>query len=403
MKTIHWTTLCMVAFLGAGALAYSFFPDSPAPSTLAAKANPGAEASIAHAKDGAADYRTNLALAAAKTDEHNPLRSYVPTPGVAGRLALEKIYAKGLPATPQSAALALDLLRSGRLSPDEKIPISGILYSLYNRENTTGANNDIALELKILAADPDKQIAHDATMHYAGLEYLPGTELVLKQALERGALDTDSYFRELAHLVTSAPLEKQKEFLAEIRASSNQLASHILADALNSGKDFNAAPFLKSSEDMAELLRTTEPAFSKGAGLYGETDAIRYTTWIRASAALEGQKTGRNMDDIIIAKLSEPGTDPRKIMGYLSSPEAMPLLGSAAPDSPVRQLAVIADQYASQHPGNRYMGEVVQEIRSRMKNPPPALPRPVFTLPAGPVPGPQPIPSVPQATPGRHP
>jgi hypothetical protein len=322
---------------------------------------------------------------------------------VAGRLALENIYAKGLPATPRSAALALDLLRSGRLSTDEKIPMSGILYSLYNRENTTGANSDIALELKIMAADPDKQLAHDATLHYAGLEYLPGTERVLKQALERGVFDADSYFRELAHLITSAPLEKQKEFLAEIRASSNRLASHILADALNSGKDFNAAPFLRSSEDMAELLRATEPEFSKGAGLYGETDAIRYTTWIRASAIVEGQKTGRNMDDIIIARLSEPGTDPRKIMGYLSSPEAAPLLASAAPDSQLRQLVLLADHYAGQHPGNRYMGDVVQEIRTRMTNPPPALPKPVFSLPAGPVPGPQPMPPALQAAPGRHP
>ena len=117
--------------------------------------------------------------------------------------------------------------------------------------------------------------------------------------------------------------------MAEIRQSSNRLASDILADALNSGKDFNAAPFLKSSEDMAKLLRDTEPEFGQEVGLYGGTDALRYETWLRASATIESAKTGRNMDDIIVAKLSEPGTDPRKVMAYLSSPYAMQLLAEA--------------------------------------------------------------------------
>lgn len=277
--------------------------------------------------------------------------------------------------------------------------MASILAGLHNRENTTGANNDIALELKMLAADPNKQIAHDAAMYYARLEYLPGTEHVLKQALESGALDTDSYYRELAHLITSAPTEKQKEFLAEIRASSNRLASDILAEALNSGQDFNAAPFLKSSEDMAKLLRATEPGFDYGVGQFGMTDAIRYTEWARASAAIESQKTGRNMEEIIVAKLSEPGTDPRKIMGYLSSPEAAPLLASAAPDSQVQKLAAIARLHSNQNPENRDMAETAQLIESRMKHPPPASPKPVFTPPTGPVPGPEAAPHAPQAMP----
>jgi len=316
---------------------------------------------------------------------------------------LEEIHGKGVPANSQSATLALGLLRSGRLSSDEKIAMASILAGLHNRENTTGANNDIALELKMLAADSNKKIAHDAAIYYARLEYLPGTEHVLKQALESGALDTDSYYRELAHLITSAPPEKQTEFLAEIRASSNRLASDILAEALNSGKDFNAAPFLKSSEDMAMLLRATEPGFDYGVGRFGMTDAIRYTDWVRASATIESQKTGRNMDDIIVAKLSEPGTDPRKIMGYLSSQEAVPLLASAMPDSQVQNLAALARLHSNQNPANRDMAEMAQLIESRMKNPPAAHPKPVFTPPTGPVPGPEPAPPASYTMPRQHP
>jgi hypothetical protein len=390
VKKLHWTLLGMASLACAFGIYYNFASDAsqvglPAVQSVATSAPASTFGSPAKpSKNNAAEYQANVAIAASKIDEQNPLRSYKPTPGLAGRIALDEIYAKGIPATPLSATLALGLLRDGRLSDDEKIAMTSVLSALYNRENTSGANQDIALELKRLAANPNKEIAHDATMYYAGLEYLPGTEHVLKQALKRGALDVDSYFREMAHLITSAPPEKQKEFMAEIREASNRLAADILADALNSGKDFNAAPFLKSSEDMAELLRNTEPQFGGAMGQFGGTDALRYETWLRASATIESAKTGRNMDDIIVAKLSEPGTDPRKIMAYLSSPYAMPLLAEAAPDSQVQRLAAIARRQSDQNPGNRDMRFLAEAIEAQMKHPPPAAPKPVFKMPTGP-------------------
>lgn len=333
---------------------------------------------------GAAEYRANLAIAASKTDEQNPLRAYKPTPGIPGRIALEEMYVKGIPATPLSATLALGLSRSGRLSDEEKIAMTSILFALYNHENTSGANTDIALELKSLAADSNKQTAAYAAMYYARLGYLPDTKQVLDQALQSGALPTDSYFREIAHLIPSAPPEKQKEFMAEVLASSNRLASDILASGLNSGQDSSAAPFLKSSEDMAKLLQATEPDFGQEVGLYGGTDGLRYRTWLRATATIESAKTGRSMDDIIVAKLSEPGTDPRKVLAYLSAWEAMPLLEEAAPDSRVQKLAAIALRHSAQNPGNSYMRDLARTIEVRMKYPPPAAPKPVFKMPPGP-------------------
>jgi hypothetical protein len=391
MKRLHGILIGMTGLASAFVLYYTFaseasrgdLPTAQSGATLMAP--PSASGSAGKpSTNSAVEYQANVAAAASKIDEQNPLLSYKPTPGVAGRTALDAMYAKGIPATHLSATLALRFLRDGQLSDDEKIAMAAVLSAIYNRENTSGANQDIALELKKLAADPNKQIAHDAALYYAGLEYLPGTEDVLKQALKNGALDIDSYFREMAHLITSAPPDKQKEFMAEIRASSNRLASDILADALNSGKDFNAAPFLKSSEDMAELLRNTEPQFGGAVGQYGGTDALRYETWLRASATIESAKTGRSMDDIIVAKLSEPGTDPRKVMAYLSSPYAAPLLAEAAPDSQVQKLAAIARRQSDQNPGNRDMRFLAEQIQAQMKHPPPAAPKPVFKMPTGP-------------------
>jgi hypothetical protein len=276
------------------------------------------------------------------------------------------------------------------LSEEEKIAMPAVLFAIYNRENTSGANQDIALELKNLAADSNKQTAAYAATYYARLGYLPDTKHVLDQALQNGALPIDSYFREIAHLIPSAPPEKQKEFLVEVLASSNRLASDILASGLNSGQDSSAAPFLRSSEDMAKLLQATEPDFGQEVGRYGGTDGLRYRTWLRATATIESAKTGRSMDDIIVAKLSEPGTDPRKVLAYLSAWEAMPLLEQAAPDSQVQKLAGIARRQSDQNPGNSYMRELAQTIEARMKFPPPAAPKPVFQMPTGPAVAPVP-------------
>jgi hypothetical protein len=406
MKRLHWTLLGVAGLAGSFVLYYSLVAGASQAGSRADQSEipsiSSVGAPIKPFASGAAEYRANLAIAASKLDEQNPLRSYKPTSGIAGRIALEEIRVKGIPPTPLSATLALGLSRSGRLSEEERIAMPSILFSLYNRENTSGANQDIALELKNLAADPNKQVAAYAATDYARLGYLPDTKNVLDQALQSGALSTDAYFREMAHLIPSAPLEKQKEFMAEIRASSNRLASDILADALNSGQDFSAAPFLKSSDDMAKLLRDTEPGFGPEVGQYGGTDGLRYETWLRASATIESAKTGRSMNEIIVAKLSESGTDPRKVLAYLSSWEAMPLLAEAAPDSQVQKLTAIARRHSDQNPGNSYMRFLAETIEVRMKHPPPAVPKPVFTMPTGPAMPPAQTPHEPQFTP-KHP
>lgn len=342
--------------------------------------------------DGASSYKANIAIAISKTDEQHPLKMYRPQVGIEGRSALDEIYVKGVPATAESATLARGHLLSGKLSPDEKIPMVRILASLHNRENTTGFNDDIALDLKTLAIDPDKRVAAQAATSYARLDYLPGTESVLKKALENGALDTDAYFQELAHLVPSAPLDKKKEFLAEIRAAGSLIGRDVLVMALNSGEEFNAVSFLKSSEDMAELLRATEPKFGPTVGL-GLGEAVRYTEWLRASATIEAHKTGRSLDEVIVARLGKPLIDERKVMSFLLSPQAGPMLAAAQPGSPVQRLVVGAQNYAAtQTPGDLAMKQFVQAIRERMQNPPPLPPPVAVMIPPGPPVGPSPAP-----------
>ncbi|MDR6534686.1 hypothetical protein [Variovorax soli] len=203
MELLILAIFLVIAFVFLQAEQKPVNPSSPAAST-------DAVASPRFKPDNAAEYRAKIAIATSTTDEQHPLRFYKPRPGLEGRNAMDEIYFKGVPATTQSVDLARTLLHGGTLSSDEKIPLLRILARLYDRNNTTGANTDIASELKNFAFDPDKQVAAQAAIHYVG--YQPGTDLVLKKALENGALDTNAYFQELAHLIPSSPLEKQKEF-----------------------------------------------------------------------------------------------------------------------------------------------------------------------------------------------
>lgn len=281
------------------------------------------------------------------------------------------------------------LLNGGQLSDDERIAMVNIVARLHNRENTTGLNAQIEADMRALAVDSNKNIAHDAAMFYARFGYAEDTQAVLESALKSGAMPSESYFRELAHLVAEAPDQKKKEFIVQIRGAKSELATDILTSSLLSGEEFNAASYLRNSEDMAKLLSEMEPQFGTNVAQLGMGNAIRHTNWLRATALLESQKTGEPMDVIIVRRLSEPGTDPRKIMGYLSSPEARPMLASAGVDSPVQDLVRIAQGNANQHPASRDMRDVMSEIQLRMKEPPPVPPPAVFERPmpiGGPVP-----------------
>lgn len=353
--------------------------------------------------DGASTYLANLAIAQAQADKSNPLVGYIPVPGIAGRNALDAMFFAGVPATPQSATAARRLLAEGKLSADEKIVLSRILASLHDEGNPTGANLDIELDLKRLADDPNQQVAAQAAIEFARMGYLPGTEDVLKRAFDAGALSADTYYQELAHLVSSAPPPKQAMLMAEISAASNRLASDVLADALISGREKETAAFLISSADMSALLRATQPQFASAAGQFGWVDAVRYSQWLRASATVESDRTGRPVDDLIVGTLQASGTDPRKLMGYLIQPQAGPLLSEAAPGTPVYDMVVAARSYAEQYPSSN-MKEIVSGIELRMKHPPEARPAFVFTPPSGPVAPPTPVDAVrlPSSTAGQQ-
>lgn len=330
----------------------------------------------------------------------NPLAAYRPTADATGSIALDELYARGVPRTKQTVELARQFLNGPSLNGEQKMRMMSILASVHDRDNSTGLNDDIAFELEAMTRDADRRVAGEAAINLARLGYRPGTEVILRDAYNRGVLSETDYGREIAHLVASAPPEKQKELIESAKALSDPLAAEILVSNLVGNKS-NGTDYLKSSPEMAELLRSKEPSFGMPTGQYGGATAINYDEWLRASAVIENRKTGVSVDKIIVDKLSDPNIDPRKILAVLSSPAAEPLLASAPPESPVHDLIAKARQYVAQNENvNPFVASLMREIDQRTKTPRARTDSPpVFTPPTGPLPGPQLIPNAPHSMP----
>ncbi len=323
-----------------------------------AKDNPGASSA-------AAKYAAELALARSRGDTGNALASYVSKPGIAGRNELDRIFVEGFPINEQSALAARALLKAGP-SDDEKIALARILGRLYSPDNLTGYNTDLLLDLRALINDNNKQVGRSAALTFSRLGYLPGSDAVLKAAFDNSVLGVDDYYGELAHMAPSAPARVQDELLASVRTAANAYAADVLASSINADPAVLKAYSGRSVDEIRQLLGNTEPRFASASGEFGLTDAVRYANWLRASAQIDSAASGANIDAVIVSKLGVPGTDPRKIMAYLLTPEASSMLSSAQLGSPASGLVLIASQHAAQYPDNRGLQSAALEIASRV-------------------------------------
>ncbi|MEJ8852803.1 hypothetical protein [Variovorax rhizosphaerae] len=357
--------LAVVAVAVAGIFYWS--QTQPLPGTAPQQSSP---APVFHRDDrgpsaAAARYATEIGAARDKQDSQNPLASYVPRPGIEGRNELDRIFAQSVLLTTRSALAAHALLKAG-ISNDEKIALARILGRLYSPDNLTGYNSDLLLDLRTLIGDDNKDVARSAALSFSRLGYLPGSDALLKTAFDSRVLSADDYYGELAHMAPLAPAGVQDELVSMIRSSANPYAADILAGSINNDPSILRSYSERSIANIGEFLRNSEPRFASATGDFGLTDAVRYANWLRASAKVDSLSHGTDLDTAIVAQLTLPGTDPRKITAYLLMPEASSILSSALLGSPAGGLVSASNQYAAQYPGNMILQSAAQEIGQRI-------------------------------------
>jgi hypothetical protein len=249
---------------------------------------------------------------------------------------------------------------------DEKMALIRILGSLYAPDDATGCNSDILLDLRMLAGDSNKEVARMAVLTFTRVGFFPGADSLLRSAFQSELLSADDYHGELARLVLVVPPESQQSMLAELRIGSSAQASDKLAEAITRNPAAADALSVDARAALVEIFRAAEPGFAQPPWAFELVDATRYNRWLRAMARVEGAGVGASADSAIVARLSQPDTDPRKVLAYLLTPEASALVEAAAPGSSVEGLAQIASRYAAQMPGNSVLSQVMRGIASRV-------------------------------------
>jgi hypothetical protein len=287
------------------------------------------------------------------------------SPGSArGAVALEEVFVNGLPRTAQNSSALRSLLAS-KISTEEKLMVTRLLAKQYARTDPTGMNHLILQDLKALIGSEEMPLARAATLAYSRLGYFPDYQDVLRSAKDRGIIEDDTYFGELAHVFAFAPAIDQERLAQVLRSSKNDYASQVVAMTVNNApvaKNLTA----KSRSELAGYLEGMEPRFSMALGQFDFVEAIRFSAWLRAVANLKASEANKQGAEFIMAKLNEPTIDPRKVMAFLISefgPELMAQIGQKARfDLMLQRISL----YAKQHPQNGDMRDIVEQVRSTL-------------------------------------
>lgn len=282
-----------------------------------------------------------------------------------GRKLLDELYVNRLAKTADNVKTVRALLAS-TVTSEEKVGLARILGKLYTKENATGMNVAIANDLRGLTQSGQTDVARAATFTFSRLGYFPDSAEVLASAKNRGLIDDEAFFGELAHIAPSAPGNDQVNLLSKIRAGKSRYGADVLAYQIQetgSMKKF-------SSEAKVQLLYTlaeNEPGFPVMAiGEYDLSDGIRYSTWLHAVATLERDTKHITYQDVVMARLGNEKIDPRKIMAFLSSTEGKRLIKDVGRRGPFESLHERITLYSKQLPQNQIMKEVVAEITATL-------------------------------------
>jgi len=279
---------------------------------------------------------------------------------------LAQSSASGLPRSAKNATAIRSLLVTRR-STDEQVVLIRLLGRQFAAGDPTGQNHLIAADLKALAGSDDVGIARAATFAYSRMGYTADHLSLLLRARQRGILDDDNYFGELAHTLPYATRADQQVIARSLRDSRNDHANQIVAMLVNDA----AVRQRISPEAEAELgqaLSGTEPRFAMALGQFDLVDAARFSAWLQALATLQPQSDSRAQKAFILAKLQSPSTDPRKVMAFLASEHGAAFISGTADRTALRALVTRITEYAAQHPWNTDMRETVRLVQDRLSS-----------------------------------
>lgn len=248
---------------------------------------------------------------------------------------------------------------------DEKILLMKVLASMYTPRVRSRQNLLIESDIKKLIDSADRRVAVEAVMEYSRLSYPSDRYQVLQRARSAKVIDDDAYFGELAHGLRFSSAAQQSEMLSEIEGARNRFGNEVLAATFGNQELFvQLDP--SAQVKLFKFLSSREPDFPLALDSFGVIDMARYVFWMNAVTTMESKLSGKPYAELVLARLSGPLVDPRKILAVFSNPEGQRVLRETNDVNQLRKLLSRAQDYSSSLPQNPMLNAAAGTFSKQM-------------------------------------
>jgi hypothetical protein len=277
---------------------------------------------------------------------------------------IENVYARGLAPTADNIAVARRWLTASADS-DSRVAALRLLGSLYRPDDPARLNATLARDVKTYAYGADRKVALTAVQTYARMGHQPDAVALLEHARAQKIIGRDDYAQELAIALALLPPSGQAEHAARLARSGSAFGAQVLALTFSSEADV-ARLTPEAARHLLGYMHGQEPSMPKATGEFGLNDGGRWAEWLHLTALLE-QATGlSSYDEAVWTRLNDERTDPRKLLGFLTSTEGTAFTRKVGSHSAFARPVQRVTEFSRQFPGHPTLAPTARGMLERM-------------------------------------
>jgi hypothetical protein len=274
---------------------------------------------------------------------------------------IEQLYARGLQPSPANIGTVRGWL-AAQGSVYQKVATIRLLGSLFRDDSAPVLNLAIARDLRMQIRSGEARIALAAVQTFSRLGYQPELIGVLDEARARTLITDDDYAQEIALALPLAPAGAQPALAQKLAEKNNAFGAQVLAATVTTPEEAGRiAP--QAAASLRDYMIAREPVLPMALGQFGLSDGGRYAEWLHTVAMFEQVSGKRSYAEAVWARLDNEGTDPRKILGFLTAPEGQAFVKVQGKSPKFARPAQRAAAFARQFPGHPVIEPLSQGIQ----------------------------------------
>lgn len=247
---------------------------------------------------------------------------------------------------------------------EERIELIRLLGSMYQQGKRNQVNATITSELRREVESANATTAKIALQTYSRCGYQSDRGNLLELGLRRGLISQDEMAQELAVGLLAAPSDAQPGDASRLEQLDRSFGVDVLTQVLTT-KEAVKQLTPAAQQRITQLLLRREPLMPMPIGEYGYNDGGRYADWLHTLALLAESNGEETYFDVVERRLSDVKSDPRKLLGFLTSPHARPLLANKTQAQKLRGAALRAVEFGRQFPNHAVLGQTSRYVSMR--------------------------------------